>query len=185
MLNSSLHAVEEKMGLSLSSLKKTLTTIRTGHASPTLIEHLKVDYAGMPIPLNQLAGITAPEARMLIIQPWDPSSSQAIEKAILKSELGLTPIADRHIIRLNIPPLTEERRQELVKMVHRRVEEGKIAIRNIRHDAVENTKKMEKNKEISQDELKRGLDHIQKLTDSFIVLVDQSGKDKEKELMEV
>jgi ribosome recycling factor len=185
MVSRSLWNTEEKMHASIEALKRSLATIRTGHASPALIEHIKVEYAGVPTPLNQIAGISAPEARLLVIQPWDPSSFQNIEKAILKSELGLTPIADKHIIRLNIPPLTEERRQELVRIVRKRVEEGKIAIRNLRHNAMDELRKMEKDKEISQDELKRALDQLQKLTDSFITQAEQVGKDKEKELMEV
>lgn len=185
MVSGNLRSTDEKMSASLEALKKALAGVRTGHASPGLIEHIKVEYNGVLLSLNQIAGISAPEARMLVIQPWDPSSNHAIEKAILKSELGLTPILDRNMIRLNIPPLTEERRQDLVKVVRRRVEEARIAIRNIRQHAVEDFKKMEKNKEISQDELKRALDQVQKYTDSYILQADQAGKDKEKELMEV
>ena len=173
------------MRISAEGLKRELATIRTGHATPTLIEHIKVEYAGIPTPLNQIAGISAPEARLLVVQPWDPGSIHNIEKAILKSTLGLNPTSDGRIIRVNIPPLTEERRQELIKMVRSRVEERKIAIRNLRREAMEELKGLEKNKDISQDELKRVLDQLQKLTDSFIADTEQIGRDKEAELMEV
>jgi len=177
--------IEEKMQKSVELLKQELATIRTGRATPSLIEHLKVEYAGAPIPLNQLAGISATRADLLVIQPWDRGSIHNIEKAILKSDLGLTPANDGHVIRLNIPPLTEERRQELVKAVRRRMEEKKIAIRNLRREVMDELKGLEKNKEISQDEHKRTLAQLQKLTDSFIVNAEQIGRDKEKELIEV
>ncbi len=177
--------IEEKMQKAAELLKRELATIRTGRATPALIEHLKVEYAGVPTPLNQLAGISAPGARLLIIQPWDRGSIHGIEKAILKSDLGLTPVNDGNAIRLNIPPLTEERRQELVKAVRRRVEGKKIVIRNLRREAMDELKGLEKNKDISQDEHKRVLTQLQKLTDSFIAGCDQIGRDKEVELMEV
>jgi len=185
MVSHTLWTIEEKMRISAEGLKRELATIRTGHATPTLIEHIKVEYAGIPTPLNQIAGISAPEARLLVVQPWDPGSIHNIEKAILKSTLGLNPTSDGRIIRVNIPPLTEERRQELIKMVRSRVEERKIAIRNLRREAMEELKGLEKNKDISQDELKRVLDQLQKLTDSFIADTEQIGRDKEAELMEV
>ncbi|MAF85915.1 MAG: ribosome recycling factor [Dehalococcoidales bacterium] len=177
--------IEEKMRISAEGLKKELATIRTGHATPALIEHIKVEYAGVPTPLNQIAGVAAPEARLLIIQPWDPGSLQNIEKAILKSNLGLNPANDGRIIRVNIPQLTEERRQELIKLVRNRVEERKIAIRNLRREATDELKELEKSKDMSQDELKRTLDQLQKLTDSFTADIEQIGQDKEVELMEV
>ena len=177
--------IEEKMQKSIELLKQELATIRTGRATPSLIEHLKVEYAGVPTPLNQLAGISAPRANLLVIQPWDRGGIHNIEKAILKSDLGLTPVNDGHVIRLNIPPLTEERRQELVKAVRRRVEERKIAIRNLRREVMDELKGLEKNKEMSQDERKRALAQLQKLTDSFIANAEQIGRDKETELMEV
>ncbi len=176
--------IEEKMQKSVELLRRELATIRTGRASPALIEHLKIEYAGVPTPLNQLAGISAPGVSLLVIQPWDRSSIHNIEKAILKSDLGLTPVSDGNLIRLNIPPLTEERRQELVKMVRRRVEEKKIVIRNLRREAMDGLKDSEKDKEISQDEHKRVLAQLQKLTDSFIANTEQIGRDKETELME-
>jgi ribosome recycling factor len=150
-----------------------------------LIEHIKVEYAGVPTPLNQIAGISAPEVRLLVIQPWDRSCIRDIEKAILKSELGLNSTNDGNLIRINIPMLTEERRQELVRIVRKRIEERRIAIRNLRREAMEELKHLEKNKEISQDENKRALDQLQKLTDSFIAQTDQIGRDKETELAEV
>ncbi len=185
MVNDILWNIEKKMKTDIEVLKQELASIRTGHATPALIEHIKVEYAGVPTPLNQIAGISAPEARLLIIQPWDPSSVKDIEQAILKSDLGLNPSNDGRVIRLNIPPLSEERRQELIKVVRKRIEERRIAIRNQRHEAMGELKKLEKNKDISQDEHKRALDQLQKLTDSFIADIDQIGQDKEVELMEI
>jgi len=183
--NQSLTNADQKMRKSLDVIQRELVTIRTGRASPALIEHVKVDYAGSVLPLNQLASITTPNASMLIVQPWDKSSMNIIEKAILKSDLGLTPINDGRMIRINIPQLSEERRQELLKVVRRRIEEGKIAVRNVRRDALEELKTQEKDKNISQDELKQLQNQLQKLTDTFIARIDQAGKDKEKEVMEV
>jgi len=185
MISRILWDIEEKMQKSIELLKQELATIRTGRATPALIEHLKVEYAGVPTPLNQLAGISAPGASLLVIQPWDRGSIHNIEKAILKSDLGLTPVNDGNVIRLNIPPLTEERRQELVKVVRKRVEEKKIVIRNLRREAVDELKGLEKNKDISQDEHKRTQAQLQKLTDSFIADAEQIGQAKEVELMEV
>ena len=173
------------MKASVEGLKMELASIRTGHATPALIEHIKVDYAGVPTPLNQIAGISAPAARLLVIQPWDRSTIPNIEKAILKSELGLNPASDGNVIRLNLPPLSEERRQELIKIVHKRVEERKIILRNHRRDAMTELKELEKNKEISQDEQKRAQNQLQEVTDSFIADIDQIARDKEAELMEV
>jgi len=173
------------MKASVEGLKMELASIRTGHATPALIEHIKVDYAGVPTPLNHIAGISAPAARLLVIQPWDRSTIPNIEKAILKSELGLNPASDGNVIRLNLPPLSEERRQELIKIVHKRVEERKIILRNHRRDAMTELKELEKNKEISQDEQKRAQNQLQEVTDSFIADIDQIARDKEAELMEV
>jgi len=177
--------IEEKMRASAEGLKTELATIRTGHATPALIEHIKVEYAGIPTPLNQIAGISAPGARLLVIQPWDRGTIPNIEKAILKSDLGLNPTSNGNVIRLNLPPLSEERRQELTKMVRKRAEERKIAIRNLRRDAMSELKGLEKEGDISQDENKRALDQLQKLTDSFIADIEQIAQDKEDELMEV
>jgi ribosome recycling factor len=185
MVNETLEGIETKMRASVKVFREDLAAIRTGHASPALVEHIKVEYAGVPTPLNQLAGLSAPEVGLLVIQPWDRGSIGSIEKAILKSELGLNPSSDGNIIRIAIPPLSEERRQELIKVVHRRVEERRVSVRSLRHEAMNALKKMEKDKEISQDEHKRAQDLLQKLTDRFIADIEDIGKDKEKELMEV
>lgn len=185
MISRILRNIEEKMQTSAGALKREVATIRTGRATPALIDHIKVDYADVPTPLNQIAGISAPEARLLVIQPWDRGSIQSIEKAILKSDLGLHPANNGSVIRLNIPPLTEERRQELTRVVRRKIEERRIVIRNLRHEAMDSLKRLEKNKDISQDEHKRALNQLQKLTDSFIADAEQIGRDKEIELMEV
>ena len=183
--NQTIANAEIKMKKSVEAIEKELVTIRTGHASPSLIEHLKIEYAGAILPLNQLASISAPQANLLVVQPWDKGSMSAIEKSIQKSELGLNPINDGRVIRIAIPPLNEERRQELLKIVHRRIEDGKIALRNVRRDAQEDLKTQEKNKEISQDEHKLLQNQLQKLTDTFTVNMEQLGKDKEKEVMAV
>lgn len=172
------------MRASVGGLRKELATLRTGRATPALVEHLKVDYAGVPTPLNQLASISVPEARLLLIQPWDKGSIRSIEKAILTSDLGLNPSNDGNVIRIAIPPLSEERRQELIRAVRRRVEERKVAVRNLRHDVMNDLRSMEKNKEISQDEHRRALNQLQKLTDAFIAEIEQIGRDKEAELKE-
>ena len=185
MVNEALISVKEKMQSSIKVFKEDLATIRTGHASPALVEHVKVEYAGVPTPLNQLAGLSAPEASLLVIQPWDKNSIGNIEKAILKSELGLNPSNDGNVIRISIPPLSEERRQELIKVVHKRVEDRRIIVRNLRHDAISELKKLEKDKDISQDEQHRAQDQLQKLTDSYMSEIERLGKDKETELMEV
>ncbi len=173
------------MRASVEAFKNELATIRTGHATPALIEHLKVEYAGVPMPLNQIAGLSAPEARLLVVQPWDRGSISSIEKAILKSDLGLNPTNDGNVIRISIPPLSEERRQELIRVVRKRVEERRVALRNLRHETVDELKKLERDKEISQDEHKRALDQLQKLIDRFMIDVEQIGRDKESELIEV
>lgn len=185
MVSQNLENTREKMVKSIDALKGELVTIRTGHASPSLIEHIKVEYGGVSLPLNQIASISAPEARLLVIQPWDKSNLRSIEKAIQTSDLGLNPISDGNVIRLTIPPLTEERRQELIRVVRKRVEEKKVVIRNLRRDAIDGLKDLEKNKDISQDENKRALNLLQKLTDGFIVDAEQVGRDKEAELTEV
>jgi ribosome recycling factor len=185
MASQTLWNIEQKMQKTVEGLTMELSTVRTGRATPTLIEHIKVEYAGVPTPLNQVAGISAPDARLLIIQPWDKSSSHSIEKAILTSDLGLNPVSDGNVIRINIPLLSEERRQELIKIVRKRVEERRIAIRNLRREAMDELKELEKNKDISQDEHKRTLNQLQKLTDSFIADTEQIGQDKEAELRQV
>jgi ribosome recycling factor len=185
MVNDVFKSTEEKMKNAIKAFHADLATIRTGHASPALVEHIRVEYAGVPLPLNQLAGISAPEAGLLVIQPWDKNSLRDIEKAISKSELGLNPSNDGNIIRIAIPPLSEERRQELIKIVHHRTEERRIFIRNLRHEALNELKKMERDKTISQDEHKRAQDQIQKLTDFHILEAEKASKNKEQELMEV
>jgi ribosome recycling factor len=183
--NQTIAVAEQKMKKSIEAIQKELVSIRTGHASPSLIEHLRIEYAGTVLPLNQLASISAPQANLLVVQAWDKASISSIEKSIQKSELGLNPINDGRVIRITIPPLSEERRQELLKIVHRRIEEGKIALRNVRRDAQEDLKTQEKNKEISQDEHKQYQNQLQKITDTYTVLMEQLGKDKEKEVMAV
>lgn len=185
MVSRILWNIEQKMQTSIEVLKRDLATIRTGHATPALIEHIKVEYAGVPTPLIQLATISAPGARLLLIQPWDKSNIRNIEKAILTSDLGLNPTSDGSAIRINVPPLSEERRQELIKVARGRVEKEKVVIRNLRREAMDELRWLEKNKDISQDELKRALDQLQKLTDSFIANAEQVGRDKELELTEV
>jgi len=173
------------MQTSIRVLKRELGTIRTGHATPALIDHIKVEYAGVPTSLNQLASISAPRVNLLTIQPWDKTSILSIEKAILASDLGLNPTSDGNVIRINIPPLSEERRQELIKIARGKTEKEKIVIRNHRRDAMDELKKLEKKKEISQDELKRALDQLQKITDSFIADANKAVRAKESELLEV
>ena len=185
MVSDILENIENKMHASIKAFRVDVGTIRTGHASPALIEQLRVEYAGVPTPLNQLAGISAPEVRLLVIHPWDKSCVHDIEKAILKSDLGLNPSNDGIIIRINIPPLSEERRYDLIKVVRKRCEERKVTVRNLRHEAMDELKNLEKNKNISQDEHKRSADQLQKITDKFIADVEQIGQHKEAELMEV
>jgi ribosome recycling factor len=185
MASNILSAVEKKMKAVSEGFRQELSTIRTGRASPGLVEHIKVDYAGVPTPLNQIAGISAPESRLLVIQPWDPGGLHAIILAIQKSDLGLNPVNDGRLIRLNIPALSEERRKDLTKIVHRRLEERRVAVRNLRRDALEDLKKAEKAKEISQDESRRAQEQLQKMTDSYIVVAEKIGAEKEKELLEV
>ncbi len=180
-----LRRTEERMRASLTAFSNDLATVRTGRASPALVEHLKVEYSGVPLPLNQLASISAPEARLLVIHPWDRGSINSIEKAILKSELGLNPTHDGTAIRITIPPLSEERRHELIKVVRRRAEERRIMVRTIRRDGLEDIKKLEKEKAISQDESRRAQEQLQKITDGFMTRVDEILKDKEAEIIQV
>jgi ribosome recycling factor len=185
MIEPALLKAEEKMKTSVDVLKRELSAVRTGRASPALVEHVRVDYNGVPTPLNHIGSVSVSGTNLLIIQPWDPNVITAIEKAILKSNMGLTPSSDGHVVRLAIPALSEERRQELTKMVKKMVEEQKIVVRNIRRDAIEELKKQEKNKEVSQDDLKRGETKLQKLTDTFIGMIDGVGAIKEAELKQV
>lgn len=177
--------LEAKMDKVISAFQRELATLRAGRASPALLDRIEVDYYGTTTPLNQLAGITAPEPRLLVIQPWDKQVMGEVEKAILKSDLGLTPTNDGNVIRLAIPQLTEERRVELVKFVRKKAEEGKVSIRNIRRDANENIKKLEKSSDISEDERRRAQDRVQEITDKKIEEIDGVTELKEKEMMEV
>jgi len=176
---------KERMEKAIDVLRKDFASIRTGRASLSLLDGITVDYYGTQTPLNQVAALSVPEPRTIAIQPWEQRIIPDIEKAILRSDLGLTPTNDGKIIRINIPPLTEERRKQLVKVVRKRAEEARVAIRNIRRDLNEDLKKMEKNKEISEDELKRDLEEVQKITDEYIKKVDEVLEMKEKEIMEV
>lgn len=172
---------DEKMRKAVEALRRELVSIRTGRATPGLVDHMLVDYYGTLTPLNQLANISAPEPHLILIQPWDHNSLRTIEKSILKSDLGLNPSTDGQLIRLVLPQLTEERRKDLVRVVHKRVEEGRVEVRNVRRDAVEHLKKQEKD----SDDLHRKQEMLQKLTDKFIVEVNRLGEVKEAELMEV
>ncbi|SDM65070.1 ribosome recycling factor [Fictibacillus solisalsi] len=176
---------EDRMKKGISSFQRELSTIRAGRANPALLDRVQVDYYGAQTPINQLAGISVPEARLLVIQPYDKSALNDVEKAIQKSDLGLTTSNDGQVIRIAIPPLTEERRKELVKLVKKYGEEAKVALRNVRRDANDELKKAEKDGEITEDELRRYNEDVQKLTDKYIGEVDTIASSKEKEIMEV
>lgn len=176
---------ESRMKGAVQALEEDLARIRTGRASPALIERLQVEYYGTPTPLIQLASISVPEPRSLLIRPFDPSTLRSIERAVLSSDLGLTPNNDGKSIRLNLPPLTEERRKELVKVVHNRVEEARIAARNVRRDSIRDLREFEQEKMISEDDQKRGEEELQKITDRYIDEINGIGERKEKEIMEV
>lgn len=185
MLEDVLVEAEKKMARALEVLQHDLTTIRTGRASPALVDRLHVEYYGTDTPLNQIAGITVPEARMLVIQPWDKTAISAIEKAIMKSDLGLTPSNDGTLIRVVLPQLTEERRRDLVKLVHRRVEEGRVAVRNVRREAHDDLRELRKENMATEDDLKQGEARLQRVTDRYIAEADRAGQVKEAEVMEV
>ncbi|WP_066364975.1 ribosome recycling factor [Neobacillus fumarioli] len=180
-----INSAKERMTKAIQAFTRELASIRAGRANASMLDRITVDYYGAPTPVNQLAGITTPEPRLLVIQPYDKSILGEIEKAILKSDLGLNPSNDGSIIRIAIPQLTEERRRELVKVVKKESEEAKVAVRNIRRDANDELKKLEKNGEITEDALRGYSDDIQKITDDHINKIDQITKDKEKEIMEV
>jgi ribosome recycling factor len=177
--------LKDRMGKSIESLKREYSRLRTGRASISLLDGIRVSYYDTPTPLNQMASLAVPEPRLIVIQPWDKTAIEDIEKAILKSELGLTPMNDGKVIRLSIPPLTEERRKELVKVARKMSEENKVAIRNIRRDANEMLKDLKKEKEISEDDLFRSQEEVQKATDQFISQVDELCAVKEKEILEI
>lgn len=176
---------EERMEKAMGALKRELAGLRAGRATPSLLDRIQVEYYGTPTPLNQMAGITTPDSRTLLIQPWDKSTLAPIEKAIMKSDLGLNPANDGIVIRIVIPALTEERRAEMVKLTRRSGEEAKVAVRNIRRDANEEIKKLEKSAGIPEDESRRYQDDIQKLTDRYTAEVEKILGAKEKEIMEV
>lgn len=185
MYKQELSKSEELMKKSIDFLKENLASIRAGKANPKLLDRISVSYYGSMTPLNQIANISVPEPRCLVIQPWDASSLKEIEKAIMNSDLGINPTSDGKIIRLMIPQLTEERRKELLKVVKKEIENSKVALRNIRRDAIESCKKLEKNSELTKDELKKAEEDAQKLTDKYTKLIDDIYKDKEKEILEV
>lgn len=185
MIKDILKEAEARMNGAIQSLENDLAVIRTGRANPALVERLSVLYYDTPTPLMQLATISVPESRTILIKPFDASTLKNIERAILASDLGLTPNNDGKSIHLNLPPLTEERRRDLVKVVHNRLEEGRIAVRNIRRDTHNDMREFEKEKMISEDDLKRGEEDLQKLTDRYVDVINKRGQEKEKEIMEV
>ncbi|HBV98866.1 MAG: ribosome recycling factor [Peptococcaceae bacterium BICA1-7] len=176
---------EENMKKTLEVVKKEYASMRAGRATPALLDKVNVNYYGTPTPVSQMANITAPEARLLLIQPWDKSSLPEIEKAILKSDLGINPASDGTVIRLAIPQLTQERRQELVKVIRKKAEEGRVAVRNVRRDANDSLKAKEKKGDISEDDLRRTQDEVQKMTDKYIKEIDQITVKKEQEITQV
>ncbi|RRD70143.1 MULTISPECIES: ribosome recycling factor [unclassified Desulfovibrio] len=176
---------EDRMEKALASLDRDFSKLRTGRASTALVDGIKADYYGTPTPISQMASVSVPDSRTLTIQPWDKGGFAAVEKAILKSDLGLTPVNDGKIIRIVMPPLTEERRKELVKVARKYTEDCKVAVRNVRRDANDSLKKLEKDKAITEDEQKKGTDDVQKLTDRFVAETDKKCTAKEKEIMEL
>ena len=179
-----LHNTEEKMKKAVDSVTREFSEIRTGRASPSLVEGLHIDYYGTPTLLKQLASISAPDAHLIVIQPWDITAILEIEKAIMKSNLGITPSNDGKLIRLSVPPLSKERRQELAKVVHKMAEEGRVSLRTIRRDAKESLEKLEKDKVIPEDDKFRGIDELQKHVDKYNAKIDELLKSKEKEILE-
>lgn len=184
-MDSILLDAEERMEKALTALDKDFAKLRTGRASTALVEGIKADYYGTPTAIGQMASVAVPDSRTVTIQPWDKGGIAAVEKAILKSDLGLTPVNDGKVVRISIPPLTEDRRKELVKVSRKYGEEGKVAVRNVRRDANDGLKKLEKDKVISEDELKKSAEDVQKLTDKFVAEVDKRCANKEKEIMDI
>lgn len=176
---------EDRMGKAIGALERDFAGLRSGRASTALVENIKVDYYGAVTPINQIGSVAVPDSRTITIQPWDKGSFGLVEKAILAANLGLTPMNDGKLIRISIPPLTEERRKELVKVAKKYTEDAKVAIRNIRRDANESLKKLEKDKTASEDEVKRAQDEVQKLTDGYVARADKVLAEKEKEIMEI
>jgi ribosome recycling factor len=185
MVQEQIQDAKTRMHKAVDSLRQELNSIRTGRASPGLVEHLRVDYYGTPTPMNQLATISTPDARLIVIQPYDRGSMGAIEKSIQRSDLGLTPTNDGTVIRLAIPPLTEDRRKELAKHVRKRVEEARVAVRNVRRDCHDHIRKLEHDHTISQDDLHRSETELQKVTDEQIKEVDKVGEAKEQDLLAI
>lgn len=185
MVKEIINDAEQRMKKAIEHLKQDLASLRAGRANPAMLDKVMVNYYGTPTPINQLANITVPEARLLIIQPWDKSVIPEIEKAIMKSDLGVTPTNDGNVVRIAIPQLTEERRKELVKVAKKRAEDAKVAVRNIRREANDEIKAKEKEKAISEDEAKKAADDIQKLTDKYVKDIDLIFQAKEKDIMEV
>ena len=184
MINEIFIDVKDRMNKAVEHYRHEVSTIRTGRASPNILDMVKVDYYGTPTPLNNIAHVTVPEGQLIVIQPFDPSSLESIEKAIMNSDVGLTPNNDGSVIRLNIPSLTEERRKDLVKVVHKIIEEGRVAVRNIRRDANDLLKKSEKEHDLSEDNLRRATDNIQEMTDEYIKNLNLIQKAKEKDILD-
>lgn len=184
MIDEIFEDMADRMEKTIQALDRDLKRVRTGRASAALLDGIRVDYYGTPTPLNQLASISVPEARQLLIQPWDPKVLADVEKAVLKSDLGLTPMNDGKLIRINIPPLSEQRRKDLVKVVRKKAEENKVAVRNIRRDANDMLKDLKKEKQISEDELAKCQEDVQKKTDEYVKKVDEVTEVKVKEIME-
>ena len=177
--------VERKMNRAIEALERELATLRTGRATPSLIENVSVEYYGTPTPLKQIASISAPDARAIMVQPWDKQALRDIERSLMRSELGFNPSNDGNIITVPIPPLNQERRQELVRLLKRKIEDGKVSVRNVRRDGLESLRKLERDKVISQDQNRRSQDQLQKTTDAFIKNIDQVSTAKEAEIMQV
>jgi len=184
MIQETYDETKDRMAKSIVALKNELKRIRTGRASVSLLDGVRVDYYGTPTPLNQMASLSVPESRLIMIQPWDVSAIKGIEKAILKSDLGLTPSSDGKLVRIAIPPLTEERRKQLVKLLQKTCEDYKVAVRNIRRDANELIKGFKKDGDISEDEAFKAQDEVQNITNDYIKLIDETYKEKEKEILE-
>ena len=176
---------KKRMDGALTSLDKEFGKLRTGRASTALVDGITVDYYGTPTPLNQIASVSVPDSRSITIQPWDKGAFAAVDKAIIASDLGLNPVNDGKVIRINIPPLTEERRKELVKVAKKYTEDAKVAVRNVRRDLNDSLKKLLKDKEITEDDQRKGQDDVQKLTDDYIKLCDEAFAEKEKEILEI
>jgi ribosome recycling factor len=185
MITEIITTAEQKMARAVEAMERDFGGIRTGRASTALVERIHVDYYGTQTPLNQLAGISVPEAHQIVIQPWDRAVLGAIEKAIIRSDIGLTPNVDGTVVRLNIPPLTEERRRDIVRLVHKRMEDARVEIRNLRREATEAIRRQEREGEIGADDAHRFLDLVQRTTDRFVAEVDRLGDAKEEEVLEV